>query len=354
MRPSVQKNISKAGKVFTVVDAGMTAGFGWLASSLFVMKPVLAGGLGALSYTLAFLPAVALACYVRGWRPFAFIIMAIYAGGFFGNFFSNYGLSAAIFKGNVIQAQNKNLAHEDARTKVKRLRAELKGYQAVIDAPGPWMTSKDAQAALNRTVAAKEREGNRVRCGPKCEALDARARDLQLELGKAKAREDAIAGRKRVQGLLKAAEAEAGDKPKEISVAAAQAEYLARIFSLDLKPDGDTVDWTLMGTSVAISLFISIFAHLCNLIAALNLANIPDKQEPEDGGPLNTFASREWIAPPKEYAPREVYRSGATTATASHGPGGTMNVSVNSNNMDEAMQHLDAVLERLQARRGAA
>ena len=79
---------------------------------------VLAAGLGAISYTLAFLPVVAFACWVRGWKTVSALILIVYVGGFVGNFLSNYGLSAAIFKGEIVQAENKNQTHADRRAVV--------------------------------------------------------------------------------------------------------------------------------------------------------------------------------------------------------------------------------------------
>lgn len=354
MRASTQRNISRAGTVFTWVDAGMTAGFGYLAASTFIMKPILAAGLGALSFTLAFLPVVALACYARRWTMLAGIIMLIYAGGFLGNFFSNYGLSAAVMKGNIIEAQNLNLIHEDARTKVARLRAKDAQLAAAIGTPGAWMSAEDAQKALDRTIAARDREADRITCGPKCEALDARARELRLEVAKAKAREAAIADRERVQAELIEAEKAAADTPKHISVAANQAEYLARIFSLDLKPDGDTIDWTLIGTSIAISLFISIFAHLCNFVTALNLANIPDHPDHHDGP-----EHRKWIASNPEHPPAPLpLRSEPVVSPPSGRGGSSVSINMTGSTDDEAwrrsMEALDLALARVKAKAGAA
>lgn len=135
-------------------------------------------------------------------------------------------------------------------------------------------------------------------------------------------------GPKQTRQEIKQAEVIAEDRPEEVSVAASQAEYLARIFSLNLKPDGNTIDWTLMGTSVAISLFVSIFAHLCNLIPALNLANVREDDPPPSPVSRNPFLPDNRPGPAPQAA-REAYRANPTVHRSHHSieevvvPGGT-------------------------------
>ncbi len=273
MRKTTQRNIAKAGQVFTVVDATMTAGFGFLATTVYVMKPVLAGGLGAISYTLAFLPVVAVACLARGWRALAGLVLLIYVGGFAGNFFSNYGLTAALFKGEIVEAANKNRTFEDRRASIERLKSQRAEKQRQIEFAQHLGTPEGIEKQIAAAELIRDNEARRGGCGIKCEAKTKELTNLQADLENARKRDAAIADVTDLDAAIQAAEKVTAENGEEVSVAAAQAEYLARIFSLNLSPDSNTIDWTLMGVSICISFFISVFAHLCNLVPALNLAN---------------------------------------------------------------------------------
>ena len=80
---------------------------------------------------------------------------------------------------------------------------------------------------------------------------------------------------------MKAAEATAKETPKTFSVAAGQSEYLARLWEGKLDPDKKVMDWALIYVAVGISLSVSIFAHLCNLICAMNLAGVRENEPPQ-------------------------------------------------------------------------
>jgi hypothetical protein len=291
MHASTQRSIKFAGHVFTITDAAMTAGFGWLVASSIYMKPVYFGALGALSYVLAFLPVVAFALYARGYKPLAAIVMIIYVGGFGANFFSNYGLSASVFKGNIIAADNANRRHSDARFRVSNLRdREAKAAARVDFRPKVVLSDTkqevsftnpkayDALISAYQTKATNE-DKKRGGCGVKCEGFKT---DVANLIGAQKAAVDRVAAiieLKQIRSELDEAQKAADKTPKSYSIAANQSEYLARLFTQSLQP-GDTVkDWTLIYVAVGISLLVSIFAHMCNLISALNLAGI--QEEPE-------------------------------------------------------------------------
>ena len=294
MKASIQRNIGYAGQVFTVTDAAMTAGFGWIVSSIFIMKPVYAGALGALSYVLAFLPVVAFALYQRGYKPLAVFVMLIYVGGFGANFYSNYGLSASVFKGNIIAAQNANTTHSDVRERVKRLRKRVSDLTKAINFEGGVVLSDTKQKvyfnspnAYDELIAAysvkrENEDKKRGGCGIKCEGFIADVANLKGAKANAEKRLAFIQERSQTRKELKTAEAIAKETPKTFSVAAGQSEYLARLWEGKLDPDKKVMDWALIYVAVGISLSVSVFAHLCNLICAMNLAGV---REPEQAPP---------------------------------------------------------------------
>lgn len=297
MHASTQRSIKFAGHVFTVTDAAMTAGFGWLVASSIYMKPVYFGALGALSYVLAFLPVVAFALAARGYKPLAVVVMIVYVGGFGANFFSNYGLSASVFKGNIIAADNANRRYSDARFRVANLREREAKAAARVDFRPKVILSDTLQEvtftnpkayegliSAYQTKATNE-EKDRGGCGTKCEGFKTDVANLIGAQKSAMDRTVAIAELKQIRSELSEAQKAADKTPKSYSIAANQSEYLARLFTQSLKPGETVKDWTLIYTAVGISLLVSIFAHLCNLISALNLAGIQQKPEPTHYAP---------------------------------------------------------------------
>lgn len=321
MKASTQRNIARAGVVFTITDAAMTAGFGWLVASSFIMKPVYFGALGALSYVLAFLPVVAFALMARNYRSLAVLVLIIYAGGFGANFFSNYGLSAAVFKGNIIAADNANLLFDDARAKVIRLRKRDGELTAQINwkpkAGGEvWLAPKAYDDLIEGAKQKAEHGRNIFKRSKGCTDTTVKSSEVVCQLIKslratkenAIARNGLIEERKQIRAELKEAEQIASTRPKEMSIAANQSEYLARLFTQSLDPEQQVKDWTLIYVAVGISLLVSIFAHLCNLISALNLADLSEPEEPQ--------YARNWQLPDRRSNPdpsttaqagREVY-----------------------------------------------
>ena len=313
MHTSTQRSIRYAGHVFTFTDAAMTAGFGWLVASSAMLKPVYFGALGALSYTLAFLPVISLALYARGFRTLATIVMIIYVGGFGANFFSNYGLSASVFKGNIIAADNANQKHSDWRFRVKNLRERESKAAAQVDFR-PSVTLSDTgqvvsftnPAAYDNLIAAYEKkhyneEHKRGGCGTKCEGFGTDVANLKGAQKSAIDRLGAIKELKQIRSELTLAQSKADKTPKEYSIAANQSEYLARLFTQTLEPGQVVKDWTLIYVAVGISLSVSIFAHLCNLISAMNLAG---ETERPPSPPM--FAQNGWVTDQRAAEGRQV------------------------------------------------
>ncbi|HAF39540.1 MAG TPA: hypothetical protein DCG72_11195 [Gammaproteobacteria bacterium] len=280
--------------LFSLTDAGMTACYGWLVTTSMFMKPLYFGALGGLSFTLAFLPVVAAALFgvgtvsrgVRRWffNSLALLVVIIYAGGFGANFVSNYGLSSAVFEGNITQANNANLLFSDARSKVERLRKrDLELTSQINFKPkvggGVWLAPEAYDKLASAAQLIRDNEAKRGGCGPICEQKTQELVDIQAAKENAIARQAAIAERKQIRSELKEAEEQAAKKPEQISVAAAQVNALATLFTQSLDPEKSTKDWTLIYVAVAISLAISVFAHLCNLVVALNLAKVEDEPE---------------------------------------------------------------------------
>ncbi len=290
--------------LFSLTDAGMTACYGWLVTTSMFMKPLYFGALGGLSFTLAFLPVVAAALFgvgtvsrgVRRWffNSLGVLVVIIYAGGFGANFVSNYGLSSAVFEGNITQANNANLLFSDARSKVERLRKRDVELTSQINfkpkvGGGVWLAPEAYDKLASAAQLIRDNEAKRGGCGPICEQKTQELVDIQAAKENAIARQAAIAERKQVRSELKEAEEQAAKKPEQVSVAAAQVNALATLFTQTLSPEKSTKDWTLIYVAVAISLAISIFAHLCNLVVALNLAKV--EEEPEQP----KYAQNGWL-----------------------------------------------------------
>ncbi|MGI9521254.1 MAG: hypothetical protein ACR2PG_06345 [Hyphomicrobiaceae bacterium] len=282
MQRATQTNIARAGLALTAIDAAMTASFGWMVASSSLMKPIYFGALGGLSTMLAFLPVVAAAMFGRRSIALSFlggVVVAIYIGGFVANFFSNYGLTAAIFKSDIVAADHANRSRADARAMVQRLRArdaELTRRIALKPAIGPDVRlAPEAYAKLIETARLiRDNEARRGGCGPLCEAKTKELKDLEAAQANAVDRLAMIAERRQVRRALADAEVAAASHPPAVSVAKHQAEALASLLTQRLDLDKSVTDWTLIYVAAGISVLVSVFAHLGNLVVALNLAGV--------------------------------------------------------------------------------
>lgn len=302
MRASEQKNIARAGIGFTAIDACMTGAYGWLYQSSLLLAPVYCVVLALASVVLAFMPTMAARVWISRFRLVAMPIMLFYTVGFFLNFMSNYGLTAAMSKDQVVQVQNNNTVALDKRQAVERLRKQRATltrqieFAAHLGAPKSYTKQIEA---LELSVALETKRGG---CKSICEKKTKELAQAVSDKANAQKRETAIADRNELDELISSAETISATNQKTTSAAVSQAEALATLFSRKLDPEKTTVNWTMLWAAVAISALVSVLGHMCNLVAAMNLAGIREKPEPEEEHNA-PYADNRWL--PDHRAPED-------------------------------------------------
>ena len=250
-----------------VIDAMMNTIYGYRR----------AAGVGAIGYAAAFF-AIAV---VAAWLP---VQIRLIKGTDFGAWVQRVALSIPLVVCLIVSQvagwavmgvtmadgqaarEDKAMSRTTIRQKLESARAEYATLAA--EAPGDPDTLR---VALDETRAAAEREGDRVRCGPKCEALKLKAVQYAERLSKAERAaelEDTVIPD--LEQRLKTA-------PKTAEGAPAEA-VLARIFSVS---DDEVRFWW----TVALVFAIGMFANL-----GFALAGVGERQAPRAAAP------REWEA----------------------------------------------------------
>lgn len=178
---------------------------------------------------------------------------------------------------NVQQTDNNNQRYADARAKIQRLRKRDKELTEQINfvpavAGGIQLSPEAWGKKIETAKLRRDNEAKRGGCGRICEQRTQELTDMQAAKVNASARLVAIEERKQIRSELAEAETFAAAKPKTISVAQTQAASIAQWFDQNLDVERSKKDWAMLYISAGISLMISVFAHLCNLIRAMDLA----------------------------------------------------------------------------------
>lgn len=263
-----------------ICSAAVTAYFGKQMGSDFTLVPgfsVLFWDIPDLS--MGFFTAVGFAAisvlsavfaYHAGWMhaeglPNAKLVAQFAVIWLAADIFTNYMAWSTIRTQKAVISQNSNTVAGDIRNKIVRLRKAEGDLSAVVSAPGAWIASEDAEKALKDTLAARDREAARVRCGKECERLDLKARELRIEIAKSKTREHAMAERVKIRRQLAQAEAEARSNQVVIDPTNAQNKELASTFA-GMAPSDKALFYAAKVIGIIGAVLFSLGASACGFL----------------------------------------------------------------------------------------
>jgi hypothetical protein len=182
--------------------------------------------------------------------------------------FTNYISWTTIRSQKIVVSSNQNTLADDVRQRIAMLRTTDADLTSVISAPGAWIAVKDAEKALEDTLAARAREADRLRCGPKCEELDLKARDLRIEIAKSRTRENAIQEREQVRKQLAKAEAKTEVVQAVIDPTNAQNVELASSFA-GMNPSDKALFFAAKAIGLIGAIMFSLGASACGILLGL-------------------------------------------------------------------------------------
>lgn len=329
----MRRQVLVAGMFFVFIDACMTFGFGMFTGADTVFKPVMAFALGGASAALGGL-LVPLTAHLhnQGWRIFPYFICGVLFLGFWLNLASNAGFSAAMLQTEIIQAKNANTLAKDAREKVARLRKRDDELTRQIDfkptfGGDEWLAPAAYDAIIMRAKNETERGRNIYQRSKECtDTTVASSQRVCQTIASALAtkqnaiaRRAAIDERRQVRAELKEAESYSKENQLAVSAGASQAEFVARFVTANLRPGQAVMDWTTMGTALAISFLISLLGWTLNAAAILLPAPTPAAATeprrapialPAEPAPLDPHEAAQRAA--ERHSRMEVYRETTT------------------------------------------
>lgn len=233
--------------------------------------------------------------------------------------FTNYMAWSTIRTQKSIVSQNSNTTAGDIRHKIKRLRSREGYLSGVISAPGAWINSTDAQKLLDDTLAARDREAARVKCGRECERLDTRAREIRETLGEARKREAAIAERDKVKSELVQAELEAREKNVVVDPTNAQNKELASTFA-GMNPSERALFYSGKAIGIIGAILFSLSASACGFL----LGELTGRRVSEATASRHPSYGDRMITAAPEFQPQPLQAADVPRATST-----TSNVTVN-------------------------
>ena len=192
--------------------------------------------------------------------------------------FTNYMSWATIRTGKAVVSQNANVVADKVRSRLSALVRQERDLTNVISAPGAWIAVRDAEKALDDTIKARDREKKRVRCGPLCEELDLKARNLRIEISKSRTRERAIEERKIVREQISKLRSEMEVKQTVVDPTAAQNTELASSFTgMDPSESAKFVAAKVIGLVGAV--MFSLSASACGILLGLLTGRAKAREE---------------------------------------------------------------------------
>lgn len=216
--------------------------------------------------------------------------------------FTNYMSWSTIRTQKSVISVNSNTTAVDNRTRVATLRETRGQLTTVIQAPGAWIAVRDAEQALKETLEAQQREGDRVRCGEKCEALALKARVLRIEIAKSRTRETAIKEREKIDKQLVAALATAKKEQTVIDPTNAQNKELASTFA-GMKPSDQAMFFAAKAIGIVGAIMFSLGASACGIL----LGQLTGRQAPAQTAHASQEAHRQrYIEAGPEFQPQPV------------------------------------------------
>lgn len=255
--------------------------------------------------------------------------------------FTNYMSWSTIRTGKAVLSQNSNIVAANTQQRLAALNKTEADLSNVIRAPGAWVATADAEKALAATLAARDREGARVRCGRKCEELDAKARDLRLEISKSKTREGAIAERKKIRAQIAKIRAETEVKQVVIDPTLAQNAELASTFA-GMKPSDSAKFYAAKVIGIVGAIMFSLGASACGLL--LGLLTGQTLAHSSQSAPQPRVDSRpKFISAAPEFEPQPLYAEPAPSTTKTST---VINYSGGARPDPQSIENLIATLER--------
>ncbi|WP_299477058.1 hypothetical protein [uncultured Paracoccus sp.] len=281
MTPAHRKMAARFGLAFSVADAGMTAGFGFLAYTAIAAKVMFAGVYGLMSLCLALVIPIAIAWSLNeGRRTTAALLGILLALGSIINQVTNVGFTSTMMgseiHGNRITNNRAAIASDTLGI--------LKDRHDKITSELEKLVGLEPPAAYEARILKlkSETEGGRNIFARSKGCTDTTLKTSQMVCqGIAEATRTAENARRKVAletelaGLLpKLAKAsdKSEEKQEEFSPIVAQMRTVSTMWTLSLAPDKDSQDWTVLWFSLFLSLLISALAIACNIIGATRSA----------------------------------------------------------------------------------
>ena len=182
--------------------------------------------------------------------------------------FTNYMSWSTIRTQKAGISQNANTRASDVRAEIDRLNKTDLELSDIIRAPGAWISVADGEKLLEATLAARDREGKRVRCGRECEKLDDKARELREQIASARKKEEAIARRDDVRARLAAAKAKSADTQAVVDPTNAQNAELASSFA-GMDPSESAMFVAAKAIGLVGAIMFSLGASACGILLGL-------------------------------------------------------------------------------------
>ena len=192
------------------------------------------------------------------------------------------------------------------RERVRRLRAEVRGYDTEINRPGAFIKELSTyERMIAEKTKQRDREGNRVKCGPKCEALTKELLTLQAEYGTAKEIARAREKREIARAELVKAEEEAKRTPKTANTALAPIIKLVTIVRQNRNPDEASVGWGLDYFILALSAGITAVIFFGSKEHGRRLGPMPAAQ-PFEAPAARAKPQNAWLEAPEGHTPEPI------------------------------------------------
>jgi len=276
-----QRNLaSRFGLAFSLADAGMTAGFGFLAYSSLTAKVMFAGIYGLMSLCLALIIPIAIAWALNdGKRATAGLLGALLLVGSIVNQITNVGFTSTMMgseiHGNRV-SNNRAAIASDTLGVLKDRHAKITAELVELDQGGK-LEPPAAYAARIETLKNETENGRNIYARSKS-CTDTTLKTSQIVCQGIRQAERTLANAERkvqlereVAGLLprlSAASDKSEEKQEQFSPIVAQMKTVSTMWTLSLAPDKDSQDWTVLWFALALSLLISALAIACNIIGA--------------------------------------------------------------------------------------
>lgn len=254
-------------------------------------------------------------------KPTAYVLTLIATLFIGAEYFSHLGYTIGHRVADTEQTGIQNTKYADTREAVTDHKANLAMWQErlkTLTAQHAWapVTKADglrSELATLRERIEEEKKGKRGRkagCGTECERLQNQANALEQRIATAEEAENLTKQINATQALIDKSRAKAAATEYRSSSIVNQTKFVAQIWTTNLEPGAEPMNWTQIGIGALIAIVTTFLAPVCFFMA---FGDAPVTQ-PTTGFSRGTAPSAETAAsaPPAYYMSRPTTQSVAT------------------------------------------